>query len=150
MPRSTLCVNSPLMQSCQRNSKYRTQLKRNQIYTEDYFSSIIRYCKGLPDKDNFTKNTIVYLLSRSLRDTTKVADVKRVYAMHSALVSVNLQSSESENLRKLLLRTAKSSVYLKNNDGIKFVSFLVSLDSSIFSLAFVVPSSLCLSIVYSG
>ena len=70
-----------------------------------------------------------YLLSKSLvKSKTTKADVKRVYALHMSLVSINLQCSSNDKLKQMLLDAAKSHFYLKCNEGIKFISFLVSRD----------------------
>jgi hypothetical protein len=86
----------------------------------------LRYLKSLPDKDELVDNTLVYLLNRSLHASKATkSDVKRVYAIHASLISQNLQNAATENLRQLLLRAARSRLYLKCTEGIKFITFLV-------------------------
>jgi len=86
----------------------------------------LRYLKSLPDKDELVDNTLVYLLNRSLHPSKATkSDVKRVYAIHASLISQNLQNAATESLRQLLLRAARSRLYLKCNEGIKFTTFLV-------------------------
>ena len=90
----------------------------------------LRYLKSLPDKDELVDNTLVYLLNRSLHPSKSTkSDVKRVYAIHASLINQNLQSAATENLRQLLLRASKCRLYLKCNEGIKFVAFLVMFES---------------------
>ena len=97
----------------------------------------LRYLKLLPDKDEMVDNTLVYLLSRSLHQSKATkTDVKRLYAIHASLVNQNLQNSATDNLRQLLLRAARSRLYLKCSEGIKFVAFLVrSFDLSMLLIA---------------
>ena len=91
-------------------------------------SQYLRYCKGLPEKDNIVTNAMSYVLAKSLvKSKATKGDVKRVFALHSSLVAANLQRSSNEKLKQMLLETAKSQIYLKCNEGIKFIAFLVSL-----------------------
>jgi hypothetical protein len=70
---------------------------------------------------------MIHLLNKSLvKSKATKADVKRVFALHLSLVAINLNSSSNEKVKEILLATAKSHLFLKCNEGIKLISFLVS------------------------
>ncbi len=56
--------------------------------------------------------------------------MKRVWAVHEALLSFRLQDASSLELRQLLLGAVASPVFLHCPDGLRFLVFVFSLSPS--------------------
>lgn len=97
-----------------------------------------------PRRDEVVPCTMLYLLLRSFGEESKIndpsyapsrkggtaADVRRVYAMRKALNALSLSpsSNHAESLRTLLLRCTSSAVYLRVDEGRKFVAHLLTVE----------------------
>eukprot|EP00178_Gracilaria_changii_P007613 TRINITY_DN2396_c0_g1_i1.p1 TRINITY_DN2396_c0_g1~~TRINITY_DN2396_c0_g1_i1.p1 ORF type:complete len:1256 (-),score=197.32 TRINITY_DN2396_c0_g1_i1:5149-8916(-) len=112
-------------------------------------NQISRICEwmwaiGDKKKDEVVPRTILYLLMRSFGEESKMnqptkqtsrklgtaADVRRVYALRKALNVLNLSADapHSESLRNLLLRCTTSAVYLRIDEGRKFIAHLLTIE----------------------
>ncbi|XP_047333692.1 uncharacterized protein LOC124937468 [Impatiens glandulifera] len=67
-----------------------------------------------------------YLLSRSLTLKKKV-DVHRVYVLREAFALFDFEDDSIEDLKLLLMRCLISPLYLKTDDGRKFIAFMFGL-----------------------
>ncbi|PXF42082.1 Condensin-2 complex subunit G2 [Gracilariopsis chorda] len=97
-----------------------------------------------PQREEIVPCTMLYLLLRSFGEESKIydpsyppsrkggtaTDVRRVYAMRKALNALNLSpsSSHAETLRTLLLRCTSSAVYLRVDEGRKFLAHLLTVE----------------------
>ncbi|KAJ4867035.1 ARM repeat superfamily protein [Raphanus sativus] len=79
--------------------------------------------EGLPERETLIIQLLPFLLSRSLTLKKKV-DVHRVYMLREAFSLFDFDDEESiEDLRMLLMRCVVSPLYLKTEDGQRFLSF---------------------------
>ena len=67
-----------------------------------------------------------FLVSRSLTLRKKV-DVRRVYALRDAFVLFDFEDESIEDLKLLLVRCVITPLYLKTEDGKKFIAFMFGL-----------------------
>jgi len=67
-----------------------------------------------------------FLVSRSLTLRKKV-DVRRVYALRDAFVLFDFEDESIEDLKLLLVRCVITPLYLKTEDGRKFIAFMFGL-----------------------
>ncbi|KAL7141501.1 hypothetical protein ABFS83_08G057500 [Erythranthe nasuta] len=81
---------------------------------------------GLLGKETLISQSLAVILSRSLTLNKKV-DVHRVYTVRDALSLFDFEDESIEDLKNLLIRCVISPLYLKTEEGRKFVSFLFSL-----------------------
>ena len=54
-------------------------------------------------------------------------DIKKLWNSRNNLCEIDLESEETKNLQLVLVEAAKSTVYLKNADGVRFLAFLFTL-----------------------
>ena len=83
------------------------------------------FLNNLPDKDSVILNSLMFLLRKSLGEQAVKNDVKRVWALHSTLLEQTL--SHSGSLTRLVLATAGSSLYLSTSEGVRWLTFLLSI-----------------------
>ncbi|KAJ0256163.1 ARM repeat superfamily protein [Hirschfeldia incana] len=77
----------------------------------------------LPERETLISQLLPFLLSRSLTLKKKV-DVHRVYMLREAFSLFDFDDEETiEDLRMLLMRCVVSPLYLKTEDGQRFLSF---------------------------
>ncbi|EPS65713.1 hypothetical protein M569_09063, partial [Genlisea aurea] len=86
--------------------------------------------KSLLGKDTLISQSLPYFLSRSLTLKKKV-DVHRVYVLRDAFLLFDFEDESTEDLKNLLIRCIISPLYLKTEDGRKFISFIFGLSVEI-------------------
>ncbi|KAM4027947.1 condensin-2 complex subunit G2 isoform 2-T2 [Anomaloglossus baeobatrachus] len=84
--------------------------------------------KGLEGKEEFGKTAILLLLAKSLDAKRLVADITRLWQLHSSLLSFDYTSAESSDVKNLLLQCFRSINHIRREEGRRFLSFLFSLD----------------------
>ncbi len=89
-------------------------------------------------KGNFTDCEVLVtqlmplLVVRSLNGNATKADLKRLWSMRQALVLLDFQDESTiVELKKLLLTTVSSPLYIKHPEGRKIIAFLFQLDVSL-------------------
>lgn len=89
------------------------------------------WAADVADRARIVPQTLLYILLRSFADEGRgaggrAADVKRVYALREALGELDLspESQDAETVRCLLLRCATSPLYLRVDDGRRFLAHL--------------------------
>ncbi|CAH8386514.1 unnamed protein product [Eruca vesicaria subsp. sativa] len=83
--------------------------------------------EGLLSRESLISQSLPFLLSRSLT-LKKKTDVHRVYMLREAFTLFDFDDEESiGDLRMLLMRCVVSPLYLKTEDGQRFVSFAFGL-----------------------
>lgn len=82
--------------------------------------------EGLVERESLISQSLPFLLSRSLTLKKKV-DVHRVYMLREAFTLFDFEDESIEDLRMLLMRCVVSPLYVKTEDGQKFVSFAFGL-----------------------
>lgn len=93
-----------------------------------------------PERETMISLSMPLLLSRSLTLKKKV-DVHRVYALREAFMCFEFDDESIEDLKRLLLRCYIEPLYLKTDDGKKFLSFLFELDKQLVKEALVMIRS---------
>ncbi|XP_050384495.1 uncharacterized protein LOC126801086 isoform X2 [Argentina anserina] len=98
-------------------------------------SSIVNLCElwwkeELPGRESLISQSLPFLLSRSLT-LNKKADVHRVYALREAFTCFDFEDESIEDLKLLLIRCVISPLYLKAEEGRKFLAFLFGLSSQL-------------------
>ncbi|KAL4181568.1 hypothetical protein AMTRI_Chr12g237970 [Amborella trichopoda] len=83
--------------------------------------------KNLPDKETLISQSVPYLLSRSLSQGKK-SDLRRVYALKETLTFFDFMDTSIEDLKLLLVRCVITPLYLKTEEGRKFIAFLFGLN----------------------
>lgn len=82
--------------------------------------------EGLLERETLISQSLPFLLSRSLTLKKKV-DVHRVYMLREAFALFDFEDESIEDLRMLLMRCVVSPLYVKTEDGQRFVSFAFGL-----------------------
>ncbi|KAM4689298.1 condensin-2 complex subunit G2 [Discoglossus pictus] len=82
--------------------------------------------KGLEGKEEFGKTAFLLLLSKSLEAKCVVADIARLWRLHPCLLSFDYNSVESTEVKDLLLQCFMSVLYIKREEGRRFLTFLFS------------------------
>lgn len=81
----------------------------------------------LPGRETLISQALPFLLSRSLTDGKKV-DVRRVCALREALALFDFDDESIEDLKLLLVRSIITPLYLKTEEGRRFVASLFGLN----------------------
>ncbi|KAG8384279.1 hypothetical protein BUALT_Bualt04G0101900 [Buddleja alternifolia] len=94
-------------------------------------SEIANLCEEWWKGDLLGKETLIsqalpVILSRSLTLKKKV-DVHRVYTLRDAFTLFDFEDESIEDLKHLLIRCVISPLYLKTEDGRKFIAFMLGL-----------------------
>lgn len=84
----------------------------------------------LPGRENLVSQSLPFLLSRSLTKGKK-ADVRRVYSLREAFLLFDYVDESIEDLKMLLVRCVITPVYLKMDEGRKFVAFVLGLNQQL-------------------
>ncbi|KAK7295138.1 hypothetical protein RJT34_18042 [Clitoria ternatea] len=82
--------------------------------------------EDLPGKESLISQSLPFLLSRSLTLKKKV-DVHRVYVLREAFTLFDFDDESIQDLKLLLVRCVISPLYLKTEDGRKFLAFIFGL-----------------------
>lgn len=86
--------------------------------------------ENLPERESLISQTLPFVLSRSLTLKKKV-DVHRVYMFREAFTLFDFEDESIEDLKLLLNRCVISPLYLKTEDGRKFLAFLFGLSDQL-------------------
>ncbi|CAK9137904.1 unnamed protein product [Ilex paraguariensis] len=84
----------------------------------------------LPGKETLISQSLPFLVSRSLTLKKKV-DVHRVYLLREAFTLFDFEDESIEDLKLLLIRCVISPLYLKTEDGRKFIAFMFGLSGQL-------------------
>ncbi|XWS45153.1 hypothetical protein CRYUN_Cryun15aG0112000 [Craigia yunnanensis] len=82
--------------------------------------------QNLPEKETLISQTLPFLLSKSLTLKKKV-DVHRVYSLREAFNFFDFEDESIEDLKLLLIRCVIEPLYLKTEEGKRFVAFTFGL-----------------------
>ncbi|KFK40951.1 hypothetical protein AALP_AA2G065700 [Arabis alpina] len=82
--------------------------------------------EGFVGRETLISQSLPFLLSRSLTLKKKV-DVHRVYMLREAFTLFDFEDHSIEDLRMLLMRCVVSPLYVKTEDGQRFLSFAFGL-----------------------
>ncbi|KAD4888240.1 hypothetical protein E3N88_20313 [Mikania micrantha] len=82
--------------------------------------------RELPDRDSLISQSIPFLLSKSLTLKKKV-DVHRIYTLREAFALFDFEDESIEDLKLLLIRCLISPLFLKMDEGRRFLAFLFGL-----------------------
>ena len=110
-----------------------TQYNTKQIITsiitlKTLISRLCEYCWIHKEtaSERFITQLIPYLLLNSLKSTAHENDIKRVYKIHSAFTLLDYEANTIESIHIMLMNCYTNILYLKYNDGKKFLSYLFS------------------------
>ncbi|KAK4772490.1 hypothetical protein SAY86_014265 [Trapa natans] len=108
-------------------------------------SEIVNLCEewwkeGLPERETLISQFLPFLISRSLTLKKKV-DVHRVYTLREAFTLFDFMDESIEDLKLLLIRCVIAPIYLKTEDGIRFVAFIFGLSNQLMKEAFAIIRS---------
>ncbi|KAJ3670032.1 hypothetical protein LUZ60_010356 [Juncus effusus] len=84
----------------------------------------------LDGKELLIAQSLPYLLARSL-NLAKKSDVRRVFGLREAFGMFDYEDESIEDVKMLFLRCAIAPVYLKCDEGRKFLSFLFGLNDKL-------------------
>ncbi|NXV02076.1 CNDG2 protein, partial [Cettia cetti] len=82
--------------------------------------------KGLEGKEQLGKTLLVILLRKSLNKAATGADLVRVWNLHQTLLCFDYDSSESNEVKDLLLQCFMSVKHIQKEEGRRLLSFLFS------------------------
>ncbi|OMP01820.1 Armadillo-like helical [Corchorus olitorius] len=82
--------------------------------------------QGLPGKETLISQTLPFLLSKSLTLKKKV-DIHRVHSLREAFNFLDFEDESIEDLKLLLIRCVIEPLYLKTDEGKRFVAFTFGL-----------------------
>ncbi|XP_055827858.1 uncharacterized protein LOC129896066 [Solanum dulcamara] len=82
--------------------------------------------EGLYGKETLISQALPFLLSRALTLKKKV-DVRRVYMLREAFMLLDFEDESIEDLKHLIMRCVISPLFLKTEDGRKFIAFTFGL-----------------------
>ena len=88
----------------------------------------------LPERESLISQSLPFLLSRSLTVNKKIY-VHRVYAMKEAFLLFDFMDESIEDLKLLLLRCVITPVYLKTDEGRRFIAFMLGLNGNLLKEA---------------
>jgi len=84
-----------------------------------------------PHCENVITQLIPFLLLTALGPASIDADVKRVFNIRKALLLLDFEDESIESIKDLLLRCYLHSSFLKVTEGKRFLSFLLTVDTSL-------------------
>lgn len=90
--------------------------------------------RDLPGRETLISQSLPFLLSRSLTLKKKV-DVHRVYTLRDAFALFDFEDESIEDLKMLLMRCVISPLYMKTDDGRRFVAFAFGLSRQLLKEA---------------
>lgn len=88
------------------------------------------WSRDLADKGLLVANSITYLITRAVSDIATVSVIKRLYAMKDAMQILEFDDPSSEALKAVLLQCYVTPIFLKADQGRKFLSSLFYLSLS--------------------
>ncbi|XP_053569802.1 condensin-2 complex subunit G2 [Bombina bombina] len=90
--------------------------------------------KGLEGKEDFGKTAFLLMLTKSLEAKCVVADIARLWRLHPCLLSFDYNSTESNEVKDLLLQCFLSVNHIKREEGRRFLSFLFSWNANFIKM----------------
>ncbi|ONK75910.1 uncharacterized protein A4U43_C03F21850 [Asparagus officinalis] len=84
----------------------------------------------LLDREKLVPQSLPFFLSKSLSNGKK-SDVRRVYALREAFLLFDYVDESIEDMRLLLVRCVIAPVYLKTDEGRKFIAFMLGLNDQL-------------------
>ncbi|MCL7028370.1 hypothetical protein MKW94_017568 [Papaver nudicaule] len=94
----------------------------------------------LPGRETLISQFLPVLLSKSL-ELQKKGDVKRIYSLREAFTLLDFEDESIEDLKLLLIRCIITPVYLKTDEGRKFIAFLFGLSGQLLKEALAIIKS---------
>lgn len=91
-------------------------------------------------REKLIPQSLPFLLSKSLSNGKK-ADVHRIYALREAFTLFDYVDESIEDVRLLLIRCVIAPVYLKTDEGRKFIAFMMGLNDQLSKEAFALIKS---------
>ncbi|XP_070842311.1 condensin-2 complex subunit G2 isoform X1 [Chaetodon trifascialis] len=82
--------------------------------------------KGLKEKEKFGRTAILISLQKSFILKKPGVEIQRVWSLHDVLLSLDYASEDNKQIIDLLLQCFHSPVYIRNDDGKRFLVFLFS------------------------
>nr|XP_046227928.1 condensin-2 complex subunit G2 isoform X2 [Scatophagus argus] len=82
--------------------------------------------KGLMEKEKFGRAAFLISLQKSFVLKKPGAEIQRVWSLHDVLSSLDYTSEDNKQIIDLLLQCFQRPVYLRNDDGKRFLVFLFS------------------------
>nr|GMC66300.1 uncharacterized protein LOC109168908 [Ipomoea batatas] len=86
--------------------------------------------RDLPGRESLITQSLPFLLSRALTFKKKV-DVHRVYALREAFTLFDFDDESIADLKHLMMRCVISPLFLKTEDGRKFIAFMFGLSGQL-------------------
>ncbi|XP_024025465.1 uncharacterized protein LOC21392733 isoform X2 [Morus notabilis] len=86
--------------------------------------------EDLPGRESLISQSLPFFLSRSLTSTTK-QDVHRVYALRGAFALFDFEDESIEDLTLLIIRCVVAPLYMKMEEGRRFVAFAFGLSGQL-------------------
>ncbi|GAV80895.1 Condensin2nSMC domain-containing protein [Cephalotus follicularis] len=86
--------------------------------------------ESLPGREMLISQSLPFFLSRSLTLKKKV-DVHRLHTLRDAFALLDFEDDSIEDLKLLLIRCVIAPLYLKTEDGRKFVAFICGLSGQV-------------------
>ncbi|KAJ9170574.1 hypothetical protein P3X46_018672 [Hevea brasiliensis] len=90
--------------------------------------------ENLPGREMLISQSLPFLVSKSLTSKRKV-DVHRVYALREAFALLDFEDESIDDLKLLLMRCVIAPLYLKTEDGRRFLAFMVGLSMQLLKEA---------------
>lgn len=94
----------------------------------------LNWKENLQGRKMLISQSLPFLVSRSSTLKKKV-DVHRVYALREAFTLFDFEDESIEDLKMLLIRTVIAPIYLKTEDGRKFLGFIFGLSMQLMNEA---------------
>ena len=86
-----------------------------------------------PNKEGMVNQTLPYLVARVLDEEGRAGDMRRLFAMRSALLLLDFTNESIASMRELLLRCFVHPLFLKTTDGRKFCVYLFGLHPTLIA-----------------
>uniref|UniRef100_UPI0037E89E00 condensin-2 complex subunit G2 n=1 Tax=Semicossyphus pulcher TaxID=241346 RepID=UPI0037E89E00 len=82
--------------------------------------------KGLKEKEKFGRSAFLISLQKSFILKKPGAEIQRVWTLHDVLLSLDYTSEDNKQIVDLLLQCFHRPIYIRNDDGKRFLVFLFS------------------------
>ncbi|GMN34363.1 hypothetical protein TIFTF001_004647 [Ficus carica] len=86
--------------------------------------------EDLPGRESLISQSLPFFLSKSLTSTKK-QDVHRVYALREAFALFDFEDESIEDLKLLIIRCVVAPLYMKTEEGRRFVAFAFGLSGQL-------------------
>ncbi|XP_070784454.1 condensin-2 complex subunit G2 [Enoplosus armatus] len=82
--------------------------------------------KGLKEKEKFGRTAFLISLQKSFILKKPGVEIQRVWSLHDVVLSFDYTSEDNKQITDLLLQCFHRPIYIKNDDGKRFLVFLFS------------------------